>query len=222
MAATSAALRQAANKRRTKDQLRDEVNMLESALLSLFEKEQPSIYKVREILTRLASLVKRPNQAIAGDWIVFWASREGCVDKTFGTGVTEDDMWLQMQEFLLRFSSRKEGRTVQAAEVIRKVGPFPNLSNSMSGKYEIMGTNGLRMTFDEIQTDESKDVEVKGAKITEKVVDVDVIYSSPQLIAMQTEDESGECDFYVLTPVRDIKREVNKLLGLERRRFFFS
>lgn len=196
--------------------------MLESALLALFEKEQPSIYKVRDCLTRLARFTSRPNQSVAGDWIIFWASREGCVDKTFGTGVTVDDVWLEMQEYLIRLGSRKEGRTCEGAEILRKVGPFPNLSNSMKGKYEITGTNGLRIIFDDIKTDEDKDVSVKGENLKEKVVEVDVIYSSPAVIAMQTEDENGECDFYVLTPVRDLRREVNKFLGAERRRFLFN
>lgn len=196
--------------------------MLESALLALFEKETPSIYKVRDCLTRLARLASRPNQALAGDWIIFWTSRQGAVDKTFGTGLSLEDDWVEMQEYLIRIGSRKDGRKFEGAEVLRKVGPFPNFSNSMRGKYEIMGTNALRVTFTDIKTDEDKDVEVGGNVLKEKVVDVDVIYSSPALIAMQTEDASGECDFYVLTPVRDVQREVNKFLGLERRRFFFN
>lgn len=201
---------------------REEAAMLEAALLQLFEKEEPDIFKVRELLTRLARLTPRPNTAITGDWIIFWASREGCVDRVFGTGVTEENWWLEMQEFLLRLSTRKEGRVVEAAEVLRKVGPFPNQSNSLKGTYVTQGTNGLRLVFNDISSDEGLEVEVEGNKIKEKVVEVDVIYSSKGILAMQTMDDGGECDFFVLTPIRDLQREVNKLLGLERRRFFFN
>ena len=90
---------------------------------------------------RLAKTNKKPNQNLAGDWIIFWASREGCqkprllrlqkemprgVDKLFGTGMTDEGWWLQLQddfvcceslceslceEYLLRLSSKKQGGT---------------------------------------------------------------------------------------------------------------
>merc|ERR1712176_1044747 len=125
-------------------------------------------------------------------------------------GITIDDMWMHMQEYLIRIGSRKEGRVVEAAEILRRVGPFPNQSNSLKGTYVVNGTNGLQINFNKIATDE------------EKKVDVDVIYSSQAMIAIQTLDEGGECDFFVLTPIKDLQRRLNKELGLERRRFFFN
>lgn len=186
-------------------------------MLDLFQDEEPSIYKVRDCLMRLSKNCPRPNQQIQGDWIIFWASREGCVDKLFGTGMTEP-WWMEMQEYLIRIGSRKEGRVVEAAEVIRRVGPFPNQSNSLKGTYSIAGTNSLQFRFTEIKTDDEKEIE--GCK--EKVIDVDVIYSSANMVALQYEDTSGECDFYVLTPVEDLTREVNRLVGAERARYFFN
>ena len=56
-----------------------ETGMLEGALKTLFQRmDEPDIFKVREILMRLAKTNKKPNQNLAGDWIIFWASREGC------------------------------------------------------------------------------------------------------------------------------------------------
>jgi len=203
------------------EERRRQAAMLESALLQLFQREEPNIIRVRDCLTRLARLDPRPNTAVKGDWIIFWASREGCVDRVFGSGAT-NEWWLNLQEFLIRLSSRKEGRLVEGIEIIRKVGPFPNQSNSLKGTYEPYGTNGLRINFTEIQSDDGKDVEVEGKIVKDKAVEVDVIYSSPGILALQTQDEAGECDFFVLTPIDDLEREREKLLGLERRRYLLN
>lgn len=197
--------------------------MLEAALLDLlYETDEPDILKVRDCLTRLSQLNPTPNTTIQGNWIIYWASKEGVVDKVFGTGVTIDDDWLTMQEFLFRITSKKEGRVIEGAEIIRRIGPFPNQSNSLKGKYAIAGTNGLRIIFDMIQTDDEKDVEVKGEIVSTKEIVVDVIYSSKELVAMQTTDDGGECDFFVLTPIEDLEKERNRLVGGERRRYFFN
>ncbi|CAE6938787.1 unnamed protein product [Symbiodinium natans] len=199
-----------------------EVEMMEGALKTLFARmDEPDIYKVREILMRLAKTNPRPNQSLAGDWIIFWASREGCIDKLFGTGMTDEGWWMQMQEYLLRFGKKKEGRVCEAIEIIRKVGPFPNQSNCLRGKYAISGTNRLKITFKEMKTDEGKDLEFREGK-DKLVVDVDVIYSSKNMIAIQWEDANGECDFYVLTRVSNIIAERDKFVGTSRARYFFN
>jgi len=207
----------------------ERAKILEAALLQLFQDEEPDILSVRECLARLAKLCPKPNAVIAGDWIIFWASREGAVDKIFGTGITVDNGWLVMMEFLLRFTDKKGGRICEGAEVLRKVGPFPNSYNTLRGTYTAQGTSGITITFDSVrdQADE-KDVEVKDVegvvqKNGEKVVELNIIYSSPQIIAMQWADESGECDFFVMTPCAvGMNTELNKLLGAERSRFFFN
>lgn len=199
-----------------------EVEMLEGALLQLFDRgDDPDIYKVREILMRLAKTNPRPNQTVAGDWIIFWASREGCVDKLFGTGMTNDGWWMKLQEYLIKFGSRKGGRIIEAAEVIRKVGPYPNQSNSLRGIYTVAGTNRLQITFNEMKTDGGSDIPFPNNE-KEKVIVLDVVYSSPKMVCLQWEDENGECDFYVLTPVENIYSEVDRLVGTTRARNFFN
>mmetsp|Transcript_40033 Transcript_40033/g.95610 ORF Transcript_40033/g.95610 Transcript_40033/m.95610 type:complete len:289 (-) Transcript_40033:75-941(-) len=199
-----------------------EIEMMEGALKTLFARmDEPDIYKVREILMRLAKTNPRPNQNLAGDWIIFWASREGCIDKLFGTGMTDEGWWMQLQEYLLRFGKKKEGRVCEAIEIVRKVGPFPNQSNCLRGNYAISGTNRLKITFSEMKTDEGKDLEFREGK-KKMVVDVDVIYSSKKMIAIQWEDDNGECDFYVLTRVKDLIAERDKFVGTSRARYFFN
>lgn len=199
-----------------------EVEMLEGALLQLFDRgDDPDIYKVREILMRLAKTNPRPNQTVAGDWIIFWASREGCVDKLFGTGMTNDGWWMKLQEYLIKFGSRKGGRILEAAEVIRKVGPYPNQSNSLKGIYTVAGTNRLQITFNEMKTDGGSELPFPNNE-KEKVIVLDVVYSSPKMVCLQWEDENGECDFYVLTPVENIYSEVDRLVGTTRARYFFN
>jgi len=204
-----------------------EVEMMEGALLQIFERDTPDIYKVREILMRLSRTQKQPNQGVVGDWIIFWASREGCVDRLWGTGMTSEGWWLPpiMEEFLLQFGTKKDGRTMAGAEILRKVGPFPNQSNSLKGTYAVAGTNRLVITWTEMKTDDGKEVRFKdkeGANAEEKVVDIDVIYSSPKMVVLQEEDANGECDFYVLTPVENLQSEVDRLVGTTRAKTFFN
>eukprot|EP00929_Paragymnodinium_shiwhaense_P016733 TRINITY_DN12535_c0_g1_i1.p1 TRINITY_DN12535_c0_g1~~TRINITY_DN12535_c0_g1_i1.p1 ORF type:complete len:315 (+),score=75.24 TRINITY_DN12535_c0_g1_i1:61-1005(+) len=195
-------------KLQTKDQ---QAALLESVLLTLFQADTPDIFRVRDCLTRLARLDPRPNSSIAGEWMIFWASKEGCVDQIFGTETTIDDPWKKIKEYMIRFTGKKQGRFVEGAEIVQPVGPFPNRQNSLFGKYAIMGTTSMRITFDDVQDDEKKAITFKdGAK--EKVIDLNVIYASKRLVAMQWSDESGECDFFVLTPV-EWEEKRKKLLG---------
>jgi len=212
-----------------KEKVRAEKEMLESVIKELFDRsDEPDIFQVRDCLSRLARLSKRPNTTISGDWVIFWASREGCVDRLFGSGITEEEGGIGgffkyvTQEYYIRIGSRKDGRSVEGAEVLRKVGPFPNQFNSFKGTYEVIGTTGLRIVFNKIQTDEEKDLEVKGEVLSEKTIEVDVIYSSKGMVCLQKQDSAGEFDFFVLTPVEDVNVEVNKLLGAERKGLFFS
>lgn len=199
-----------------------EAQMLERGLLELFDRmEEPDIYKVREILMRLAKLTPKPNQKLAGDWIIFWASREGCVDKLFGCGATDEGWYMQLNEYMLRFSTAKKGRVVEAAEIIRKVGPFPDRSYRMKGKYTIQGVNGLKIVFTDLKEPDGKEMEARGGK-DKIVIDCDVLYSSKTMIAMQWEDNNGECDFYVLTPVEDIDAKADEFTGVSKAKTFFN
>lgn len=196
---------------------------MEAALLTLFKSDAPDIYEVRSCLTRLATLTTRPNSSIVGDWIIFWASKEGSVDTTFGTGITLNNWWLKLQEYLIRFRNRKEGRTVEAFEILRKVGPFPNQSTHLKGTYVAAGTNGLQIDFQDMRTDEGTDIKLAdGTVMLKKSVVLDVIYSSPKILAIQAQDSNGECDFFVLTPVEDVQREADRLTGQERRKYFLN
>lgn len=209
-------------KRATKDQ---EKAILETALLNVFkDTESPDIFKIRDLLTRLARLTPKPNKLVAGNWIIYWASREGCVDRAFTSGCAKDVWWLELQEFVLRLSRRKEGKKAEAFEILRKVGPYPNQSNSLRGEYTTSGVNGLQIKFTEFKTDDGNEVELAdGTVVTEKVIDLDVIYASPKILAVQsTENETGECDFYVMNAVDSIENECARQVGEERRRFFFN
>lgn len=220
MVAMHAEARALSTKRATKEQ---QATILEAALLTLFKSDAPDIYEVRSCLTRLATLTTRPNSSIVGDWIIFWASKEGSVDTTFGTGITLNNWWLKLQEYLIRFRNRKEGRTVEAFEILRKVGPFPNQSTHLKGTYVAAGTNGLQIDFQDMRTDEGTDIKLAdGTVMLKKSVVLDVIYSSPKILAIQAQDSNGECDFFVLTPVEDVQREADRLTGQERRKYFLN
>eukprot|EP00930_Biecheleria_cincta_P084347 TRINITY_DN73832_c0_g1_i1.p1 TRINITY_DN73832_c0_g1~~TRINITY_DN73832_c0_g1_i1.p1 ORF type:complete len:296 (-),score=52.59 TRINITY_DN73832_c0_g1_i1:205-1092(-) len=210
-------------KKESKKRKEMEAQMLERGMLELFDKmEEPDIYKVREILMRLAKLSSKPNQKLAGDWIIFWASREGCVDRLFGSGATDEGWYMQLNEYMLRFSPAKKGRVVEAAEIIRKVGPFPDRSYRMKGKYSIQGINGLKIEFTELREPDGKEMKARGGK-DKLVVDCDVLYSSKTMIAMQWEDSNGECDFYVLTPVEEgIDAKADEFTGVSKARTFFN
>lgn len=200
-----------------------EAQMLEAGLLELFDKmEEPDIYKVREILMRLAKLSSKPNQRLAGDWIIFWASREGCVDRLFGSGATDEGWYMQLNEYMLRFSTAKKGKIAEAAEIIRKVGPFPDRSYRFKGKYVVEGVNGLKIVFDDLKEPDGKAMKARGGK-NKLVIDCDVLYSSKTMLAMQWEDTNGECDFYVLTPVEEgIDERADLFTGVAKAKTFFN
>eukprot|EP00933_Yihiella_yeosuensis_P063303 TRINITY_DN66412_c0_g1_i1.p1 TRINITY_DN66412_c0_g1~~TRINITY_DN66412_c0_g1_i1.p1 ORF type:complete len:337 (+),score=49.33 TRINITY_DN66412_c0_g1_i1:40-1011(+) len=204
------------NTRKAKDM---EVTMLEGSLLQIFDqRDEPDIFKMREIMMRLAKLCARPNQTITGDWIIFWASRDGCVDKLFGTGMTKEWYFI-LQEYLLRFKKLKNrGKVIrycEAHEILRKVGPFPMQSNCFKGSYKAEGPHQLQITFNDIRTDDDKPI-VEKEDGNDKEIVLDIIYSSPKLLIFQSEDDNGECDFYVCTPIDDIIKKRDKLVGADK------
>merc|ERR1711982_76144 len=101
--------------------------------------------------------------------------------------------------------------------VLRRVGPFPNQSNTMKGTYKATGTTGLTMEFTDIQTDQGKHVELEnGLRIADKQVVLDCIYSSKTMLAFQSQEEDGECDFYVCTPLDNIYDKLDSLTTKDR------
>lgn len=211
----------ALGKGKTKTQMAE---IVESALVTFIEENdpEPDIFKIRELMARLTKYQDRQNRALAGDWIMLWASRPDAVAKVWCSGITDSIWQLELEEYLIRFGTRKAGRLISAREVLRKIGPFPNRSVTLLGYYKIGGSTELQIIFD----DYTMDVEEPDAKMfngrKKKVSDLNVIYSSPRLIACQWQGPDGECDFFVFTPIEDIDRMNNKLLGAERKRFFWN
>jgi len=203
--------------------LRKEVRLLEGVLLELLEdKDEPNIYKVREILARLSKTQKRPNQKLDGDWEVYWASRDSIVEKVWGTGLTVGDALVELKEIVLQLGNRKAGRVVEAAEITSRIGPFPNTANLMKGQYSAEGATSVELVFDMFEDLNGEPIELPGG-LRKKVLNLDVIYASKNMIALQSQETSNnECDFYVLKAVEDYEMKRDEFLGLTRRKYFFN
>jgi len=210
-----------------REKLQKEVKLLEGVLLELLEKDVPNIFKVREILARLSKTQKKPNQKLDGDWMLFWASRDLIVEKVWSTGVHMKNDLTELKEIVLRLGGRKEGRLIEATEIYSRVGPFGNFANTLLGTYAVDGPTALQIRFDQfkdyvMEGDEAADIDLPDGQ-KEKILDLDVIYSSKKLIALQSsETENGECDFYILTKVPGYEEQVKEFLGLNRVRTLFN
>lgn len=210
-----------------------EEKVLEGILLDLCkeEDEPPDYSKIKGLLVRLAKSKGgqgAPNRNLQGDWLMLWAAKEGTVDRILGSGLTLEAWELSMQEFLLRIgkeqdSKGKKVRYIQACEVVRKFGPFPNYCNKITGTYQIAGTRAVQVQLNNVKDFEDNDIEfAAGAK--EKNLRLDVIYSSDKILCLQWTDQEGDggAEFFVCEKVDDADRQINKFLGGERNRLFFD
>ena len=105
------------------------------ALLESIKQEQrdlPAISaQVRGLAAALSSAPAPSFARLQGDWkLAFVSSEQGFsligtgLHKVFGT---------RMEELFVTFSGRRKARLIETTEVLRVIGPFPNVKNVLSG-----------------------------------------------------------------------------------------
>jgi len=172
-----------------------------------------------------------PNLKMPGDWEFLWASNQASVDRFFGSGYTDDSWQYNLCEYLLRVERKKknrgeiessnEGSKCEAFEIIRKAGPYPDQYNCLKGKWAAADENRLQLVFNQAETDTGNPLTFRHKK-KRMVVRLMVIYASKTLAALQTEDEEGKCDFYVMKHIEDIETRRDELIGITKNETFFK
>lgn len=105
------------------------------ALLESIKQEQRDLAaisaQVRGLAAALSSAPAPSFARLQGDWkLAFVSSEQGFsligtgLHKVFGT---------RMEELFVTFSGRRKARLIETTEVLRVIGPFPNVKNVLSG-----------------------------------------------------------------------------------------
>ena len=122
-----------------------EVSEKEDRLLELCAESNRDLAAIDGVVRELETLppvaaADAPGLA-AGDWKLVWArSDEGVCN--IGTGLHKVPL-ANLEEIFLTLSDRK----ITTTEVIRVVGPFPNVKNLLFGSAKVSPTKGLALSY---------------------------------------------------------------------------
>ena len=82
--------------------------------------------------------------SLAGDWKLVWASSDDAVC-SIGSGLHTLPLTL-LEDIFVSFS----GGAVETAEVLRVMGPFPNVRNTLAGKFNFPGGGAMSLSYDKM------------------------------------------------------------------------
>lgn len=108
-----------------------------SALLVEVGKEDRSMASIDKLVGTLETTPRNNNKikkAVLGDWKLVYATDADAV-KLFTSGGA-DGPFAVLEDVYLRLQS---GSEVQSIEVVRKIGPFGNVAQSLFGKFQLGG-----------------------------------------------------------------------------------
>ncbi|CAN0357578.1 unnamed protein product [Discosporangium mesarthrocarpum] len=165
-----------------------------------------------EGLFALSSTLK-PSQSphIDKDWRLIFVSSDETL-ATVGTGLHKLPL-ARMEEMFLTFSGGLTGRNVEVVEVIRVLGPFPNLRNTLNGNCKVTGPNSLMMRYTRMIDGTGKEMQ-SGKGELDRVVDVDVVFSGQEVLVLRPKGPSagaGAGGQLVFRSEPDIGAELAKL-----------
>jgi len=135
----------------TKAVAQKEADLAAAKLLGLCSQSTRSLEEIAEVINELQELsaTTKPAQSakIYGDWRLAYVSAAAGLDE-IGTGLHKLPL-TRMEDLFLSFSgSKAAGRAAACTEVLRVLGPFPNLRNKLSGDFGISSSGtGISLKY---------------------------------------------------------------------------
>jgi len=119
------------------------------------------------------------------DYKMAWVGSDEAVCHV-GTGLHNVPLARLQEVFMTLGKSRME-----VSEVIRILGPFPNVKNVLKGKVDVNGkSGGMSITYDSMIDGTGKEI-LAGKEENKKVVGLDVIFASEDFIVCKVPAEDG-------------------------------
>ncbi|CAM9131171.1 unnamed protein product [Choristocarpus tenellus] len=141
--------------------------------------------------TLSSSLKPAQSTSLSKDWRLFFVSSDDALS-AMGTGLHKLPL-TRMEDFFLSISgSGATGRRIEVVEVMRILGPFPNVRNTLKGMCKGVGPNSLSIKYTSMVDGTGKEVK-SGKGELDRDFEVDVAFAGMDVMVMALKGK-GEGD----------------------------
>lgn len=182
---------------------------LVDALVAECAKERDrDVGAIARLCSETADLVREtpgllaPSQ-VEGDWRLIWVSNDDAFT-TIGSGLHKLPLTLMEDIFVSFRSSGKSKapiRKVETAEILRVLGPFPNVRNTLSGSWSLSSAprpaGGLGLVYDTMTDGNGGTIKAPDGSET-RSVPFDVAYANGEALVLLNDRTTGSADPQIL------------------------
>ncbi|CAM9411444.1 unnamed protein product [Scytosiphon promiscuus] len=164
-----------------------------------------------DLRSRTSALKPAQSYDLSRDWRLVFASDDDAIS-VVGTGLHKLPL-TRMQDFFMTLSgSSTTVRQIVAIEVLRVIGPFPNLRNTLSGDCKSTGTDSLNIRYSSMIDGTGKETGGSQTGEQDRVVDVDVAFVGQGALVLQSSAaKSKKAASLVFAREPDLDGELAKL-----------
>uniref|UniRef100_A0A7S2UVC0 Plastid lipid-associated protein/fibrillin conserved domain-containing protein n=1 Tax=Fibrocapsa japonica TaxID=94617 RepID=A0A7S2UVC0_9STRA len=159
-----------------KKNVEQEAGIVADGLLELCTAEKRDTEKISSVVEELKkytdSIMPAQSSNLRGDWEVVFVTDADALDHV-GTGLRKLPLTKMEAMFLSFDGSRSVGRSIEASEILRILGPFPNVKNKLSGTYKAQGARSLSIKYDLMIDGTGKEVK-SGSATTDRSISINV------------------------------------------------
>eukprot|EP00611_Tribonema_gayanum_P018731 TRINITY_DN3193_c0_g1_i2.p1 TRINITY_DN3193_c0_g1~~TRINITY_DN3193_c0_g1_i2.p1 ORF type:complete len:120 (-),score=44.88 TRINITY_DN3193_c0_g1_i2:64-423(-) len=113
-------------------------------------------------------------------------------------------------QFVSFAGSRGLGREITTTEVLRVIGPFPNVKNVLSGTYKSMGTSELLINYTSMIDGTGKEI-TSGNAAMDGNVSIEVVFVGSDVMVTAPRDASGARQVMVYQREEDMEGALKRL-----------
>ena len=158
---------------------------LADELLRLCQAPRRDISAINGLVAQLRDLSDGPAQskALLKDWrLAFVTSDE--VLGAVGTGLHKVPFTRMEDTFITFGGSRSSGKAVETIEVLRVLGPFPNVRNTLTGTFQTQGPNALSITYSSLVDGTGKQI-TSGSAATDRAISIGILFAGTSLLVLE-------------------------------------
>lgn len=165
-------------------------NELAAELLDLCQapkRDVPAIDAKVATLKSLSQATSHQQKALIKDWRLVFVSNDAMLG-TLGTNLHKLPL-TRMEDLFVSFKKNKaQGRTIETIEVLRVLGPFPNLRNTLYGTYEAQSPNSLTIKYSSFVDGTGKEI-TSGTAATDQAVSIKVVFVGSELLIFEAKPQ---------------------------------
>ncbi|CAN0507999.1 unnamed protein product [Ectocarpus sp. 12 AP-2014] len=167
--------------------------------------------EIADLRSRTSALKPAQSYELGKNWRLVFASDDDAIS-VVGTGLHKLPL-TRMQDFFMTLEGGSNtARNIVTIEVLRVIGPFPNLRNTLSGDCESTGAGSLNIRYTSMIDGTGKETGGSQTGEQDRVVDVDVAFVGQGVLVLESVSaKSKEPLSLVFAKEPDLEGELAKL-----------